>query len=44
MIYGASGDNIPTVAAVVQSSNLYAYCMNNPVMYNDFTGGGCNSR
>jgi len=29
---------IPSSAAIIQSSNLYAYCMNNPIMYIDPSG------
>ena len=36
MIYGDDPENkIPNIAAILQSSNLYAYCINNPVNYAD---------
>lgn len=40
MIYG---DNLgkystPDINAIMQSSNLYAYCMNNPILYRDYSG------
>ena len=43
MIYGdkeyEEGETkIPNIASILQSSNLYAYCMNNPVMYKDPSG------
>jgi RHS repeat-associated protein len=45
MIYGdnpqdpsASGIYKPDIRALMQSSNLYVYCMNNPVMYQDPSG------
>ena len=28
----------PDIAAIMQSGNLYAYCMNNPIMYRDESG------
>ena len=29
---------VPDIAAIMQSSNLYIYCMNNPIMYQDYNG------
>ena len=28
----------PEITAIMQSGNLYVYCVNNPVMYQDYTG------
>ena len=30
--------NVPTAASIMQANNIYAYCGNNPVKYNDPTG------
>ena len=39
MIYGDSGDvGFPDFAAIAQSSNLYVYCSNNPLIKIDPTG------
>ena len=39
MVYGDSGNGgNPSIASVMQSSNLYVYCGNNPVMFIDSTG------
>ena len=43
MIFGDSptirnGRNMPSVHAMMQASNLYAYCINNPIMYADPSG------
>ena len=38
MIYGDENSGIPDISAIMQSTNLYVYCMNNPVMYKDETG------
>ena len=43
MIYGDKEDKgveikIPDIEAIMQSNNLYVYCMNNPVKYIDITG------
>ncbi len=39
MIYGDNGtEGFPDFAAIMQSSNLYAYCGNNPLRYTDSTG------
>ena len=32
------GALIPNVDVIMQNSNLYVYCMNNPIFFNDFTG------
>ena len=38
-IYGDEPySNMPDMEAIKQSSNLYAYCMGNPISYRDFTG------
>ncbi len=29
---------VPNIHAIMQSGNLYVYCMNNPIMYVDTTG------
>ena len=34
----AHGVLMPDMAAIMQSGNLYAYCMNNPIKYTDPTG------
>ena len=39
MIYGDDPDNtIPSIEAMMQSSNLYVYCVSNPVMFVDPSG------
>ena len=39
MIYGDNGGNgFPNIAAILQSSNLYAYCGSNPILRIDPTG------
>ena len=38
MIYGDENSGMPDISAIMQSTNLYVYCMNNPVMYKDETG------
>ncbi len=38
MIYGDNNTGIPSIAAILQSGNLYLYCMGNPVMYLDPSG------
>ena len=41
MIYGDNPDkdnSVPNISAIMQSSNLYVYCTNNPVMLVDPTG------
>jgi RHS repeat-associated protein len=43
MIYGSNpktmnGRMVPSIHAIMQSSNLYVYCMNNPIFYVDPTG------
>jgi RHS repeat-associated protein len=38
MIYGAGGRATPNMASIMQSSNLYAYCTNNPLKYIDLRG------
>ena len=30
--------NVPTAASIMQANNLFAYCGNNPIMYNDMNG------
>ena len=37
MIY-SDGSNLPDMASIVQSTNMYAYCMNNPMSYVDPSG------
>jgi hypothetical protein len=39
MIYGDKGYSVPDMLAVAQAGNLYAYCVQNPLIYIDFTGG-----
>ena len=31
MVYGENESNVPNIAAIRQSANLYVYCLNNPV-------------
>ena len=38
MIYGDDNTGIPSIAAIMQSGNLYVYCMGNPVNYTDPNG------
>ena len=43
MIFGdnprkSNENKIPSIEAILQSNNVYAYCMNNPVMYVDSNG------
>ena len=41
MIYGDNSDkdnSVPNISAIMQSSNLYVYCTNNPIMLVDPTG------
>ena len=43
MIYGdkeykPGETKVPDLNAITQSSNLYAYCMNNPLKYTDLSG------
>lgn len=38
MIYGDSGDNMPSYAAILQSANLYVYCASDPNNSVDPTG------
>ena len=38
MIYGNSGGANPSIAAIMQSRNLYIYCGGNPLMFVDPTG------
>lgn len=39
MIYGEDPENtVPDITAIMQSSNLSAFCMNNPIMYKDPNG------
>ena len=39
MIYGDNGNHgTPNIDAIMQSSNLYVYCMNDPINYTDSTG------
>ena len=38
MIYGDDNTGIPSIAAILQSGNLYLYCMGNPVNCFDPTG------
>jgi len=38
MIYGDNNDSTPDFEAILQSVNLYAYCMNNPIAYVDSSG------
>lgn len=39
MIYGADPKNtVPDITAIMQSSNLSVFCMNNPIMYTDPNG------
>ncbi len=37
-IYGEEDGTMPDISAIMQSGNLYAYCMNNPIKYKDPTG------
>ena len=44
MIYGDDPDQdnpFPNIFAILQSGNLYGYCMGNPVMFVDSTGNYC---
>lgn len=38
MIYGDSMSDSPEATAILQSSNLYLYCMQNPILYVDLDG------
>ncbi len=38
MIYGDDNTGIPSIAAIMQSGNLYVYCRSNPVKFGDTTG------
>ena len=38
MIYGDGGNATPNLAAIRQSSNLYIFCINNPLMFIDPSG------
>ena len=38
MIYGNNGSAAPDISAIIQSSNLYVYGMNNPLMFIDPDG------
>lgn len=38
MIYGDENTGVPNISAIMQSANLYVYCMNNPVMWTDKFG------
>ena len=38
MIYGDSGNNMPSYESIVQSANLYVYCTNDPINYDDING------
>ncbi len=38
MIYGTQKSSNPDVSAIIQNSNLYVYCMNNPLFFKDSAG------
>lgn len=38
MIYGDNNSSIPDITAIMQSSNCYVYCMNNPIRWIDPSG------
>ena len=38
MIYGDNKTELPDMLSVLQSNNLYVYCINNPVKYRDSSG------
>lgn len=38
MIYGDNNTGVPNIEAIMQSGNLYPYCLNNPVSYTDPSG------
>jgi RHS repeat-associated protein len=39
MIYGDNNSPVPGLLSIRQAGNLYAYCVQNPLIYIDFTGG-----